>query len=230
VTTFLNNCSSIGLSTTMIKLWTCFAHNVCNILPLRNQFVVLSNTWFAIMLICLLRRLPHSSLKSWRLCIYPYWPCSHVYQVYDDKFLNANGDVQKKWNIMMHDIFIYHAHTLFSFSNMCVGLHCYLSTLIEHELTKRPLESIKQVSSRSNLAHLPLSCLSLNIPNNFSFSWFFCNHVDYFCAICDNHVPMILNIDALCVANLQQAWGTIYLSKHFFKNNATLDMHCYKCY
>ena len=47
-----------------------------------------------------------------------------------------------KWRIMMDDVFIYHAHTLFSLSNMWVGPNVYLSTSIEHELTKRALESI----------------------------------------------------------------------------------------
>nr|XP_051183872.1 uncharacterized protein LOC127297585 [Lolium perenne] len=52
------------------------------------------------------------------------------------------------------------------------------STSIEHELTKRALESIIQVSTRSNPALIPFPCFALNMPNNFSFLWFFCKHDD----------------------------------------------------
>nr|XP_051205535.1 uncharacterized protein LOC127319596 [Lolium perenne] len=72
---------------------------------------------------------------------------SHIHHVYYNILLPANGDVQKKWCIMMDDVFIYHAHTLFLLSNMCVGTQIPMSTSIEHELTKRALESMIQVSS-----------------------------------------------------------------------------------
>jgi hypothetical protein len=42
----------------------------------------------------------------------------------------------------MDDVFIYHAHTLFLLSLVCVGTRKTMSTSIEHELTKRALESI----------------------------------------------------------------------------------------
>jgi hypothetical protein len=71
----------------------------------------------------------------------------HIHHIYYDALLNANGDVQKRWTIMMDDVFIYHAHTLFLLSNMCVGTQTPMSTSIEHELTKRALESMIQVSS-----------------------------------------------------------------------------------
>jgi hypothetical protein len=35
--------------------------------------------------------------------------------------LDANGDVPTKRYIMMDDVFIYHAHTLFLLSFVCVG-------------------------------------------------------------------------------------------------------------
>ncbi len=45
----------------------------------------------------------------------------HIHHIYYDKLLNANGDVQKKWCIMMDDVFIYHAHTFFALPIVCVG-------------------------------------------------------------------------------------------------------------
>jgi hypothetical protein len=71
----------------------------------------------------------------------------HIHHIYYDKLLNANGDVQKKWTIMMDDVFIYHAHTFFALPIVCVGTRKTRSTSIEHELTKRALESMIQVSS-----------------------------------------------------------------------------------
>nr|XP_051184036.1 uncharacterized protein LOC127298121 isoform X2 [Lolium perenne] len=71
----------------------------------------------------------------------------HIHHIYYGKFLNANGDVQKKWTIMMDDVFIYHAHTFFALPIVCVGTRKTRSTSIEHELTKRALESMIQVSS-----------------------------------------------------------------------------------
>nr|XP_051183961.1 uncharacterized protein LOC127297785 [Lolium perenne] len=71
----------------------------------------------------------------------------HIHHIYYDAWLNANGDVQKKWNIMMDAVFIYHAHTFFVLPMVCVGTQNPMSTSIEHELTKRALESVIQVSS-----------------------------------------------------------------------------------
>jgi len=55
--------------------------------------------------------------------------------------LDTNGDVHKTWNIMMDDVFIYHAHTLFVLFLPCVGTRTTTSTATEHELTKRAIES-----------------------------------------------------------------------------------------
>ena len=45
----------------------------------------------------------------------------HSHHAYYDSLLDANGDVQMKRCIMMDDVFIYHAHTLFALSMVCVG-------------------------------------------------------------------------------------------------------------
>jgi hypothetical protein len=58
---------------------------------------------------------------------------------YYDILLDANGDMQIKRCIMMDDVFIYHAHTLFLLSLVCVGTRTITSTSIEHELVKRAL-------------------------------------------------------------------------------------------
>jgi hypothetical protein len=57
----------------------------------------------------------------------------HIHHIYYDALLNANGDVQNKWNIMMDDVFIYHAHMLFTVPIVCVGTIMPMSTSIEHE-------------------------------------------------------------------------------------------------
>jgi hypothetical protein len=114
--------------------------------------------------------------------------------------LDANGDVQTKRYIMMDDVFIYYAHTLFLLSLMCVGTQTKPSTSIEHELAKRALESIILVSSNSNYARIPFTCYASNMLRTCSSIWFLCKHVDEFCTTCDIHALMILNIDALCVA------------------------------
>jgi hypothetical protein len=67
-------------------------------------------------------------------------------------------------------------------------------------LAKRALESIILVSSNSNSTCIPFTCFASNMLKTFSWIWFHCKHVDDFCATCHNHAPMILNIDALCVA------------------------------
>ena len=41
-----------------------------------------------------------------------------------------------------------------------------------------------QVSSRSNPALIPFPCFALNIPNNFSFLWFFGKHDDVILTVC----------------------------------------------
>jgi hypothetical protein len=121
----------------------------------------------------------------------------HNHHEYYDILLEANGDVQIKRCIMMDDVFIYCAHTLFWLSFVCVGTRITTSTSIEHELAKRALESIILVSSNSNSARIPFTCYASNMLRTCSSIWFLCKHVDDFC---DIHAPMILNIDALCVA------------------------------
>jgi hypothetical protein len=79
----------------------------------------------------------------------------HNHHEYYDILLDANGDVQIKRCIMMDDVFIYHAHTLFLLTFVCVDTRTKPSTLIEHELAKRALESILLVSPNSNSTLLP---------------------------------------------------------------------------
>ena len=88
--------------------------------------------------------------------------CLHFHHAYYNNLLDANGDVQIRRRIMMDDVFIYHAHTYFLLSMVCVGTRNPMSTSIEHELTKRALESIIQVSSRSNPALIPFPCFASN--------------------------------------------------------------------
>jgi hypothetical protein len=45
----------------------------------------------------------------------------HNHHEYFNLLLDANGDVQTKRCIMMDDVFIYHAHTLFALSIACIG-------------------------------------------------------------------------------------------------------------
>src|SRR3954465_10987917 len=93
----------------------------------------------------------------------------HMHHAYYDSFLDANGDVQLKRCIMMDDVFIYHAHTLFALSMVCVGANTTMSTLKEHELRKRALEIMIEVSSRSNPALITVPCFASNIWTNCSF-------------------------------------------------------------
>ena len=60
----------------------------------------------------------------------------HIHHAHNMNLIDTNGDAQQRRCIMMDDVFIYHAHTLFSLSHMCVGPNVYVSTSIEHELTK----------------------------------------------------------------------------------------------
>jgi hypothetical protein len=81
--------------------------------------------------------------------------CHHKH-VPMNSLLDANGDVQRRRCIMMDDVFIYHAHTFFVLSMMCVGTRKIMSTSIEHELTKRALESIPHMMRTSHLLLHPL--------------------------------------------------------------------------
>jgi hypothetical protein len=84
------------------------------------------------------------------------------------------------------------------------------------------------VSSNSNSTRIPFTCFASNMLTTFSSIWFICKHVDDFCDTCDIHAPMILNIDALCVAT--------YMSNDFFffcfvcNHIAILAMTCHMCY
>jgi hypothetical protein len=129
---------------------------------------------------------------------------------------------------MMDDVFIYHAHTLFLLSVVCVGTQTTTSTSVEHELAKRALESIILVSSNSNPTRILFTCFALNMLKTFCPIWFLCKHVDDFCATCDNHAPMILNIDPLCVATYMLNNFSFFC---FVCNHITiLAMTCHICY
>lgn len=153
---------------------------------------------------------------------------SHNCHAFNNNLLNANGDVQMKRCIMMDDVFIYHAHTFFVRSFMCVGTRTTMSTLSEHELTKRALESEPHVSSRSNPALIPFACFASKMLNNFSFPWFVCKHVDCILSPYDNHVPMILDNDALCVA--QDMLNNCYFGRFVCNHIDILGMFCHECY
>jgi hypothetical protein len=128
---------------------------------------------------------------------------------------------------MMDDVFIYYAHTLFLLSFVCIGMRTITSTSIEHELAKRALESIILVSSISKSARIPFTCYASNVLRTCSFVWFLCKHVDEFCATCDNHAPMILNIDTLCVATYMLNGFSFFC---FVCNHiAILAMTCHMC-
>jgi hypothetical protein len=152
----------------------------------------------------------------------------HTHHAYYNILLDANGDVPTKRCIMMDNVFIYHAHTLFLLSFVCVDMRTKPSTSIEHELAKRALESIILVSSNSNSARIPFTCYASNMLRTCSSIWFLCKHVDEFCATCDNHAPMILNIDALCVATYM---CNDFLFFCFVCNHiGILVMTCHICY
>jgi hypothetical protein len=95
-------------------------------------------------------------------------------------------------------------------------------------LAKRALESIILGSSNSNSTCLPFTCFASNMLKNLSSLWFLCKHVDNFCATCDNHAHMILNIDALCVATYM--WNDFYLFYFVCNHIAILVMTCHMCY
>jgi hypothetical protein len=152
----------------------------------------------------------------------------HTHHGYYNILLDANGNVPTKRYIMMDDVFIYHAHTLFLLSLVCVGTRTKLSTSIEHELAKRALESIILVSSNSNSNHLPFTCFASNMLTTFSSISFLCKHVDEFCDTCDIHAPVILNIDALCVATYM--WNDFSFLYFVCNHIAILAMTCHTCY
>jgi hypothetical protein len=84
------------------------------------------------------------------------------------------------------------------------------------------------VSSNSNSARIPFTCIASNMLTTFSSIWFLCKHVDDFCDTCDIHAPMILNIDALYVATYM---GNDFSYFCFLCNHiAILAMTCHMCY
>lgn len=48
-------------------------------------------------------------------------PHLHTHHAYFSNLIDTNGDVHKKRYVMMDDVFLYHAHTFFLLSMMCVG-------------------------------------------------------------------------------------------------------------
>src|SRR4051812_49047071 len=127
-------------------------------------------------------------------------PHLHTHHASISYLININGDVHKKRYVMMDDVYLYHAHTFFLLCMMCVGTHIIMLTSVEHELTKRALESIPQVSSRSNPALIPFACFASFMLANCSFLWFDCKYVNGIIFPCDIHVSSLLDNDALCVA------------------------------
>ena len=85
----------------------------------------------------------HVPMYSFRIC--------HVHNM---NLIDTNGDVQKRRCIKMDDVFIYHAHTFFRLSMVCVGTRPQMSTSIEHELTKRALESEPHTQVHTHLPPL----------------------------------------------------------------------------
>mgnify|MGYP006869214195 CR=1 FL=1 len=121
-------------------------------------------------------------------------PSDHSHPSYFPIDFDVFGDEKMKRRIMMDDVFIYRAHNFFIWCFVCAGNRMIMSTSIEHELTKRALESI-HVSCGSNPTIKSFSCFASNKLNNFSCLWFVCNHVDAFGFPYDKHVYLIFHMD-----------------------------------
>jgi hypothetical protein len=65
----------------------------------------------------------------------------HTHHGYYNILLDANGDVPIKRCIMMDDVFIYHAHTLFLLSLVCVGTRTKPSTRLSTSWQKELLRA-----------------------------------------------------------------------------------------
>ena len=76
------------------------------------------------------------------------------------------GDVQMERCVIMDDAFMYHAHNFFLWNFVCNGSRFIMSTSIEHELTKRALESIFHESCGSIPPLFPFPCVASNKLNN----------------------------------------------------------------
>ena len=82
-----------------------------------------------------------TNLSLWMTCFY----ITHLIYL-SIGFFCAIRDMHVR--IMMDDVYIYHAHTIFPLSLFCVGTHVYSSTSQSQELTKRALESNDDLGSR----------------------------------------------------------------------------------
>jgi len=159
----------------------------------------------------------------------------------------TNGYVQEKRTIMMDDVFIYHAHTLFVLLCACVGYLDLVSTSTSRELTIRALES--EPLSITTLLHRTCLCfgivkdaqghtfkvtsfLSMDIADHTTcvactmrlighLGPFDCAHVRDLASTCHFHRSMHHDIYALCVAS--NSWITC--SYHMFGCNNVIPSH-----
>jgi hypothetical protein len=84
------------------------------------------------------------------------------------------------------------------------------------------------VSSNSNPTRIPSTCFASNMLKKISSIWILCKHVDDSYATCDNHAPMISNIDALCVAtNMLNNFSFFCFVCYYID---ILAMICHMCY
>src|SRR4051812_34919046 len=155
-------------------------------------------------------------------------PHLHTHHASISYLIDINGDVHKKRYVMIDDVYLYHAHTFFLLHMMCVGTRTRMSTSVKHELTKRALESIPQVSSRSNPALIPFACFAYFMLANCSFLWFDCKHVNGIIFPCDIHVSSLLDNVALCVATkmLNNLPFRCFVCNH----NSFKNMYCHESF
>ena len=116
----------------MILPWACLVMNVSIFLPLWHATcwtISLSHVLFAIMLKCLLTRLPpiafsHFGDVSFSLMdLVPSFTLhsDHPHMSYYPIDFDVFGDVQMKRHFMMDDVFIYRAHNFFICCLVCDG-------------------------------------------------------------------------------------------------------------
>src|SRR3954469_12954840 len=111
---------------------------------------------------------------------------------------------------------------------MCVGTRTIMSTSVEHELTKRALESIPQVSGRSNPTLIPFACFASFMLTNCSFLWFACKHVNGIIFPCDIHVSSLLDNDVLCVVT--KMLNNFSLRCFVCNHNSIKSMYCHESF
>ena len=155
-------------------------------------------------------------------------PHLHTHHASISYLNDINGDVHKKRYVMMDDVYLYHAHTFFLLCMMCVGTRTIMSTSVEHELTKRALKSIPQVSSRSNPALIPFACFASFMLANCSFLWFDCKHVNGIISPCDIHVSSLLDNDVLCVVT--KLLNNFSLRCFVCNHNSIKSMYCHESF